>query len=494
MTQNLDYDSEDYMREQMQPRRKHENTVVKNQEIAVDDMSNFEEGIYYEGEISVWKRSHGFLKHIDENGDETSLFFHYSNVNTTDKRCLLRKGMQCRFQVEREDGKRPSAVNIESRTPGLPLNFHSKHGPNDQYDRKIQFNDMFFSGTVKFFSRKRCYGRIEPNVEELEEVGAPVEEIGLVYFKEIDIDAADYPIKINRDDEVRFQLFNSSRGWGGMNVQQLNGEPMPQFTEEERAEKRARKAEMKKERRNAKKAKSTANKKKNSPRNEERRPRKEERRQKQKQRRRERRQVEREEVVQRDFEEIDSTERFIGTVDFFTIHRHGFVIPEDLEELKRFGVVKNKKLCFRAHEIQTDRRPAMVDQEAKVSFTISHFGDKKVLYANDIRTVDGGLINAKREYTRPDQKELQSPEIYTGKIVFYNWRRGHGRIQIDGENEEDRYYFHRDDLWSNDKVVGIADGASITCQKVVDPKGLAVTNIMDEARDILSGFGMEQKE
>jgi len=62
--------------------------------------------------------------------------------------------------------KKDSAVEVECRN-GLPLNFHAKHGPKDTYDREIQYDGRFFNGTVKFFSRKRSYGRIEAVQEEL---------------------------------------------------------------------------------------------------------------------------------------------------------------------------------------------------------------------------------------------------------------------------------------------------------------------------------------
>lgn len=46
-----------------------------NGEIAVDsEAAEFEEGVIYNGEVNVWKRTHGFLKHTGENGVVSSFF------------------------------------------------------------------------------------------------------------------------------------------------------------------------------------------------------------------------------------------------------------------------------------------------------------------------------------------------------------------------------------------------------------------------------------
>jgi len=492
MSNDMQSDDSTILPEAMSPT--HTKSVnVLNGGIAVDSEHvdiHFEEGVCYNGEVNLWKRTHGFLKHVNENDVSTSFFFHCSNVNSSDKRVLLRKNMAVRFKVQRgEDGKKDSAVDVESRN-GLPLNFHAKHGPKDTYDREIQYDGRFFNGTVKFFSRKRSYGRIEAVQEELESVGAPIEEIGLVYFKEIDIDAADFPVKIDRGDEVRFQMFNSSRGWGGMNVQMQNGEQMPMFTEEDREAKRlereARREEMKEERRNNKRDGDNSD---DENRKGGRRPNKKKPKKKNQKRNNRRETRDEAEKVAVNYEEINANQRFIGTVNQFAIHRYGFLTPDEPEQLMTFGHIKNSKLCFRSQEIQTDQRPARVDNDMKVSFTIVRLGDKNTLYANDIRTTDGQFIISERPYEAPEPKELLSGEIVEGTVSFYNWRRGHGRIVIDGEDESNRYFFHRDDLRSEDKVPGVSDGARVTCQKVNDPKGAAVTNIMDENRGMLSGFG-----
>jgi len=228
-----------------------------------EDTVYFEENVWYHGEVNIWKEKDGFLEHINENGITTFFFFHGSNVNSTDKKVFLRKNMEVRFKVKRgEDGKNDSAINVETRD-GKPLNFHAKHGANDVYDREILDDGRFFKGTVKFFNHNRSHGHIEAAQGELQSVGFTIGDIGPVYFKEIDIDAADFPVKIDQGDKVQFQIFTSSQGWGGMNVQMANGEQMPQFTEEDRKPKRkkASKDRRQRKRKNAKQDNNTTDNK-----------------------------------------------------------------------------------------------------------------------------------------------------------------------------------------------------------------------------------------
>jgi len=109
MSNDMQSDDSTILPEAMSPT--HTKSVnVLNGGIAVDSEHvdiHFEEGVCYNGEVNLWKRTHGFLKHVNENDVSTSFFFHCSNVNSTDKRVLLRKNMAVRFKVQRgEDGKK----------------------------------------------------------------------------------------------------------------------------------------------------------------------------------------------------------------------------------------------------------------------------------------------------------------------------------------------------------------------------------------------------
>ncbi len=48
----------------------------------------FEDGVCYNGEVNFWKKTHGFLKHVNENNVSTSFFFQVSKVNSTDKKIV----------------------------------------------------------------------------------------------------------------------------------------------------------------------------------------------------------------------------------------------------------------------------------------------------------------------------------------------------------------------------------------------------------------------
>lgn len=117
----------------------------------------------------------------------------------------------------------------------------------------------------------------------------------------------------------------------------------------------------------------------------------------------------------------------------------------------------------------------MVDADTKVKFSINRM-ENGTLYATRVRNENDEQIVCDTEYKLPQpRKLLESDEWCEGTVLFYNWRRGHGRVKIEGEESE--FYFHRDDLKSNDKVPGIAADFKVMCQKVDDSKGPAVTNL-----------------
>jgi len=409
--------------------------------------------VWIKGTIAMWKKTHGFINYGKDDGER--IFCHQANVITSDKKVLLRRGMEVRFLIADGDAKddRTCAVEVSARD-GSPLSFHKKHGANDTYDREIEFEGEVFKGTVKFFSRFRSYGRISVNeetVQRLNDLGCTEKDATDLYFKENDLNIVAYPAKINRGDEVCFQIFNSSRGWGAMNIKTASGDLIPQFTEEDRAEKRSQKD--------------------TDDYNREEKP---------KRRRRQKSEKTQKEAVEVDFskfEDVPET-RFEGTVLSYNVHRFGFIEPTDAEELKKFGVLKNERLSFRAFDIETDQRPAMIDNDTKAKFTLERQEKTGVLYANEIRTVNEEKIVAERKYEAPEPRELlNADEWIEGTVFFFNWRRGHGRIQVDGE--EEKYYFHRDDVRSNDKVPGVEDGMKVICQRAKDSKGASVTNIMN---------------
>jgi len=420
-------------------------------------------GEWIEGVVAMWKKTHGFINYGEDNKER--VFVHKTSVVTDDKKVLLRRGMECRFKLAEGEDDRIHAVEVSARD-GSPLAFHQKHGEQDSYDREIQFDGEVFKGAVKFFSRFRAYGRIRVSAEALErllELGVEEKDCSDLYFKENDLNIIAYPAKINRADEVSFQIFNSTRGWGAMNIKTADGDLIPQFTEEERAEKRAQKEQeaaneaQEEEKPKTKKKRTRKNKEKAA-------------------------EVEVVDITQ--FKEIDTEARFEGTVTSYNVHRFGFIVPSNIEELKEFGIIKNERLSFRAFDIETDHRPAMIDVDTKVKFSIELQEKSGVLYANNIRSDSEGKIVAEREYKAPEPRELENAEEWVeGTVFFFNWRRGHGRVEIEGETE--KFYFHRDDLRSNDKVPGIEDGTKVICQRAVDSKGPSVTNIMNVDKTLL---------
>jgi len=197
--------------------------------------SEAEENAWITGTILRWKKTHGFLKY-GEGDEEKSLFFHETNVKyTPNKKVTLRPGMQIKFHYQKgaTETDKPSAVDVCARDGGL-LDFHKIFGDTDQYDRIIQFDEKWFTGRVKFFDRVRGYGRIRiTQFDELDEVNAPKSEIGPeVYFKEVDLDAEGFPVKIRSGNPVKFKLYNSEKfGWGAQTVQFGNGEKFKQQSE-----------------------------------------------------------------------------------------------------------------------------------------------------------------------------------------------------------------------------------------------------------------------
>lgn len=432
--------------------------------VDVDETAKVTSTKYEFGVVAMWKKTHGFINYGED--DSERVFVHKTNVITDDMKVLLRRGMECRFKLAQGDDERIHAVEVSARD-GSPLSFHQKHGEQDNYDREIQFDGEVFKGSVKFFSRFRAYGRIRVNKEALErltELGISEKDCADLYFKENDLRIVAYPAKINRADRVSFQIFNSSRGWGAMNIKTADGDLIPQFTEEERAEKRAQKE--------------------SSTEAQEEKPKKNRRR-----RTKQKREKTVEDVDVSQFKEIPVDARFEGTITSYNVHRFGFVVPDNIEELKEYGIVKNDRLSFRAFDIDTENRPAMIDVDAKVKFSIELQEKSGILYANAIRTSNEEKIVAEREYKAPEPRELENPEEWIeGKVFFFNWRRGHGRIEIEGE--EEKFYFHRDDLRSNDKVPGIEDGTKVICQRrseLEDSKGFSVTNIMNVDKTLLEG-------
>jgi len=423
------------------------NEVVNGpRELAGQDTPDSNE--WFEGRIEAWKGGYGFVACEDEEGKTHKYFLHESNVETSDNKVFLRKGMGVQFQIVRKDNEtKDAAVNVRALDGG-PLTFHAKQGATDKYDREILFDGQYFEGEIAFYRRQRGFGRIRAVEGTLADAGAPEEEIGLVYFKESDLCCEGYPTKIDQGDLVRFQLFESTLGYGATMIQLQNGDCFPIFTEEMREEKRAL----------------------NNTRQDERR-------------------AERTAKIDAEFAEIDTAERFTGQVDAFIAFRHGLIIPDDEQaaDMKNFGIVRQGKICFQCTEIQTEQRPVMIDLQTRVSFSLMRKG--RVLYAIDVRTEEGGNIHAETEAPMPDAREIESDDIYEGKVVFYNWKRGHGRIEL--PSEEEQYYFHRSDLQSTDKLPGVNAGTEVMCQKCVDDKGVSVTNVFTIEGEKFEGVEQE---
>jgi len=437
------------------------------------------------GEVALWKRTHGFLLYKDDEKD-VKIFCHGSQIKTDDKKVLLRRGMECQFKVETLSNGKTNAIEVQA-IGGGPLNFHQKYGEKDTYDRKLLYSDAFFEGEIKFFSRLRGYGRILMNEEGIEKLKAlnvseeELENVKDLYFKEVDLDVVDFPAKIDKFDKVQFQVFNSSRGYGGIHIRGENGEPIPIFTKQDREAKRALKKERDRLEREEKKKDDQP--KKGRDRKRDRKNRKEEKKNKKENLReekkdsREEKKVEKKAAPKRSYADVDTEKRWGGTVSAFSVHRFGFIKLNDEDEgkIQEFGNLKNKKLCFRVQDIETEQRPPMVDADTKVKFSINRM-ENGTLYATRVRNENDEQIVCDTDYKLPQpRKLLESDEWCEGTVLFYNWRRGHGRVQIEGAESE--FYFHRDDLKSNDKVPGIAADFKVMCQKVDDPKGSAVTNI-----------------
>merc|ERR1712196_64985 len=278
------------------------------------------------------------------------------------------------------------------------------------------------------------------------------------------MDVENFPAKIGRNDKVQFKIFKSSRGYGAVHVCLEGGALIPEFVRPEKSEKEQ---DEKKQERKKSRDKKRRNKKRNQDKTEK--PEKENKR---------RERSSKQKKAKKKFLEIDSTKRFEGLVCAFSLHRFGFIkmlTPEESSEMAKYGILKSGKLCFRVQDIDTEQRPAMVSTQTKVKFSINRV-DSGVLYAVDIRGEDEKPIVCTRV---PDKKtgprKLLSDEWIEGTVKFFNWRRGHGRITSEGSDAE--FYFHRNDLMSNDKVAGVEAGTKVVCQKVDDPKGPAVTNI-----------------
>lgn len=468
-----------------QERQKMIHEEVTNGAVAVDGDIESEDTLsgWYEGVISIWKRTHGFIKYDDGQKDNASMFFHSSSVYTNDKRAYLRKGMAIRFRIQSPVDEKPFAAMVEG-VNGNALDFHAKHGELDGYDREIMLNGHWFNGNITFYSRKRMYGRIATDAADFKARGlsdADIETIGDCYFKEVDIDCVDYPIKIERNIDVRYQLFNSSRGWGAMNVQLANGNPFPQFTEEDRAAKRAE--------REARREANDGNDENEREEREERAPRRKRRQQRRKKRssKAKRESNETEAVFEeRDFEEINENARFRGTVEAFSVHRFGFIVPREADNIGQYGILKRDRLCFRVQEMNTAARPPMVDVDAVVTYSLTRQGNG-ILYAVNVSDEHDRDIIAERKFERAAPRDLVDGSWRQGEVVFYNFRRGHGRVVFD-DDEDTKYFFHRDDIRSDDKVPGVHDGDIILCQECDDPKGPAVTNIQNIDRTNISGF------
>jgi len=445
----------------------------------------------YTGKVAVWKNAHGFILYMDGE-EEKKIFVHKSSIKTDDKKVLLRRGAQLQFKVETQEKDKFKAVEVTA-VGGGPLNFHEKQGESDPYDRELVHAESTFTGEVKFFSRIRGYGRIEmsaESVEKLKGLNATEEEMGAtkdLYFKELDMEVESFPAKLARTDKVSFNLFNSSRGMGAMKIRTESGELIPPFTQADREAKREAKRalveERKKEQKQIQKEKRNARRAEKRAKKAELQAKKAEEKKEKKARRNQRKNAKKEQKPE-EWKEIDASARFEGKVSAFSVHRFGFIemnSDAEFEALCEFGRIKNSKLCFRVQDIETEARPPMVDVEAKVKFSLNRM-DNGVLYAVNVRDENEKPIVAEAKFEAPEPKELLNEEWCEGKVKFYNWRRGHGRVAI-GEEE---FYFHRNDIKSSDKVPGVEDDSEVLCQKVNDPKGPAVTNICNRDKTAFS--------
>ena len=66
---------------------------------------------------------------------------------------------------------------------------------------------------------------------------------------------------------------------------------------------------------------------------------------------------------------------------------------------------------------------------------------------------------------------INDGKIYNGKVLFYNWKRGFGRVSLENDDEEHldgngeilNYYFQRDDIVTGDKVILEVDACVYHC-------------------------------
>lgn len=181
----------------------------------------------YDGIVSRWMRTHGFIKTTNNE----SIFGHASKVRWKDerKKITLRPGMEVSFKVTTGSQGKAEAFDICSRD-GQPLDFHQKYGESDPYDRVIQYEGRVFRGAIKFFDSRQLYGKVvlKDDLEENEHNARLKRED--IFFKAVDALGEEYPFKVRRGRDCTFKLYLSNKyGWGAFDVMDGEQNPWPSY-------------------------------------------------------------------------------------------------------------------------------------------------------------------------------------------------------------------------------------------------------------------------
>ena len=94
-------------------------------------------------------------------------------------------------------------------------------------------------------------------------------------------------------------------------------------------------------------------------------------------------------AAKRTYADIDTDKRWNGIVSAFSVHRFGFIKlnGEDEKAIQEFGNLKNKKLCFRVQDIDTEVK-GFPEQFQKVDVI-----DRCRLSSNSQNMTDSGFKN-----------------------------------------------------------------------------------------------------
>lgn len=193
----------------------------------------------------------------------------------------------------------------------------------------------------------------------------------------------------------------------------------------------------------------------------------------------------------------DTTTRHTGRVLKFSSNNHGFILPSD--DMSEYNI--DRKLWFKAEDINTAMRPARVAAGMDVSFTIER--DGKTVKAVDVSLPNGKPIVMPKGYeskTYEEQmpREKVNNEELEGTVVNYFWDKGFGHIKINNFKDADipadvknqlkegQVYFRWSDIKSDDKTVGIELKEKVKFNLYKDKRGVGAENITDSSGNAIT--------